>query len=105
MEDQTPLKLQTKYLVLQEMVERRLRDNPNSRLAPFRNNIPLLADKVWEHWNEPEVQDACLRITTLNGLFGKFVRVGRSDVDGRPVVPAGPRPTSLKSSSSTEILN
>eukprot|EP00756_Hemistasia_phaeocysticola_P001874 Hpha_TRINITY_DN11297_c0_g1::TRINITY_DN11297_c0_g1_i1::g.167333::m.167333 len=66
-------KIETKFSVLERIVEYRLAQNPQSRLARFRHNIPALADKVWDHWGEPAVQAAVLRIVTLNGLLAKWV--------------------------------
>eukprot|EP01064_Diplonema_japonicum_P029201 TRINITY_DN4656_c0_g3_i2.p1 TRINITY_DN4656_c0_g3~~TRINITY_DN4656_c0_g3_i2.p1 ORF type:complete len:613 (+),score=95.31 TRINITY_DN4656_c0_g3_i2:47-1840(+) len=41
-----------------ELVSRRLMENPRSKLAPFKDNIPGLADGVMAYKDEPEMKQA-----------------------------------------------
>eukprot|EP00755_Sulcionema_specki_P026589 Sspe_Gene.16134::Locus_5671_Transcript_1_1_Confidence_1.000_Length_2197::g.16134::m.16134/K03514/PAPD5_7, TRF4; non-canonical poly(A) RNA polymerase PAPD5/7 len=73
--DTTEDKVETKLHILSRIVEHRTQEKPNSRLAAFRDNIPLLAEKLFEHYDAPEMQAQLLRIITLNTVWAKFLNL------------------------------
>eukprot|EP01065_Artemidia_motanka_P050115 TRINITY_DN8500_c0_g1_i1.p1 TRINITY_DN8500_c0_g1~~TRINITY_DN8500_c0_g1_i1.p1 ORF type:complete len:614 (+),score=171.02 TRINITY_DN8500_c0_g1_i1:66-1907(+) len=81
--DQSEGQIDTKRKVMSRLVERRVAEKPESKMAAFRNQIPLLTDTVFEIAAEdPAVQEQLLRISTLDALWARCLH---------PVLQSPPR--------------